>query len=460
MTKLPNGPKTQPLLQLILWMNDTLGYMEKAAKRYGDIFTLQLGAKSKSVVYVSNPQAIQQIFNGESKQFRNAGNQLFQPILGSSSLIVLTGNNHRRHRQLIMPSFHGSRLKAYGDIICQTTAQIFSQLTPGEDFFARSITEHISGKIILKSVFGDAQGNRLQKLDQLISSLLEFAKYPLVSGMFFLPFLRKDLGKWSPWGYVCHIMRQIDELLYAEIQERRQQYNPEGTDILNLLISARDEAGEPMTDQELRDELVTLVFGGKDGIASAMAWSLYWVYHLPNVAEKLRQEISSLGTSPDPLTIVRLPYLSAVCKEILRISPVEIQTQPRIVASPVEMMGYELPIDTVLIPAIYLLHQREDLYPQPQEFIPERFIDKQFAYYEYMPFGGGSRRCIGAAFAEFALKLVLATTVSKYDLTLASDRPIKPVLSGLNLVPSDGVKMKFIGMRVSDSFVEDKVLAI
>ncbi|MBD1930353.1 cytochrome P450 [Trichocoleus sp. FACHB-69] len=450
--KLPDGPKTHPLLQLLLWMIDTLGYMEGADQRYGDIFTARLGSKSKPIIYVSNPEAIQQILNGESKQFDNPGNQLFKPILGENSLIVLTGDSHRRHRQLIMPSFHGSRLKAYGELICNITEQVFSQLTPGEAFSARSATENISGQVILNSVFGISKGERLQKLDQLISSVLEFAKYPLASSLFFLPFLRKDLGRWSPWGYVCYLIRQIDELLYAEIQERRQQYDPERTDILNLLMSARDEAGEPMTDEELRDELITLVFGGKDGLASAMAWSLYWVHHLPDVAEKLLQELDSLGPSPDPLSIVRLPYLSAVCKEILRISPVEIQAQPRVVVSPAEFMGYELPPGTVLMPSIYLLHRREDLYPEPQQFKPERFLEKQFSYYEYLPFGGGSRRCIGAAFAEFAIKLVLVTTLSRYQLRLAGNRPVRPVLSGLNLVPSDGVKMVFLGLRANVGF--------
>jgi unspecific monooxygenase len=450
MMKLPDGPKTHPVLQLLSWMNDTLGYMKRGSQRYGDLFTARLG-NSEPIIYVSNPQVIQQIFNGESKQFSNPGNQLFKPILGQNSLIVLTGNNHRRHRQLIMPSFHGAHLKAYGQIICNITEQVFSELTPGEIFSARSATERISGQVIFNVLFGVDRTERLQKLDHLISAALDFAKYPLVSSLFFFPFLRKDLGRWSPWGYVCHLMRQIDKLIYAEIEERRQNCDRNRTDILSLLMAACDEAGEPMSDAELRDELVTLMFGGKDGVASAMAWSLYWVHHLPDIGEKLRQEINTLGSNPDPLAIFRLPYLTAVSKEILRISPVEIQTQPRIVASPVEVMGYELPVGTVLIPSIYLVHQREDLYPQPHQFKPERFLEKQFPYYEYMPFGGGSRRCVAAALAEFILKLVLATVVSRYQLTLADNRPVQPVLCGLNLVPGDGVKMLYSGVRTSIS---------
>ncbi|MBH8552324.1 cytochrome P450 [Nostocaceae cyanobacterium CENA357] len=457
--KLPDGPKTSPLLQLIQWSNDTLGYMESSTESYGDIFSARLGSNSNLTVYVSNPQAIQQILIGESKQFDNTGNQLFQPILGKYSLATLTGENHRRHRQLIMPSFHGGRLKAYGNLICDITDQVFSKLTPGKIFLARSAMQDISEQVILKAVFGVNKGERLQKLNQLIGSMLEYAKYPFASSLFFLPFLRKDLGRWSPWGYVCHLVRQIDELLYTEIQECRQNYNPESTDILTLLMSSRDENGEPMTDEELRDELLTLIVGGKDGIASAMAWSLYWVHSLPHIREKLIQELDTLGFSPDPVSIVRLPYLNAVYKEILRISPVEIQAEPRIVKSPVELLGYELPIGTILIPSIYLVHQRQDLYPEPQQFKPERFLEKQFSYYEYLPYGGGDRRCPGSAFAEFTMKLALATVLSHYQLKLANNKPVRPILSGLNLVPGDGVKMVFLGTRASNNSAKSSLIA-
>ena len=445
MKKFPDGPKTHPLLQLLWWMKDTLGYMKKGVQNYGDIFAARLGS-SNPTLYVSNPQAIAQIFAGESKQFSNPGNQLFKPILGASSLIVLTGAEHHRHRQLIMPSFHGNRMKTYGQVIGKVAEEMFDTLSPGEAFAARSITEKISGEIILKLVIGNSNPERFQQLSQLISATLKFAKIPLVSSLFFLPFLRKDWGRWSPWGYVCHLLRQIDDLIYAEIHDCRQGNYPERTDILSLLVAARDENGEGMSDRELRDEVITLAFGGEDGIASSMAWALYWTHRYPDIRKKLVAEFESLGPSPDPLEVFRLPYLSIVCKEILRISPVEIQTQPRIVSEEVEMQGYTLPKGTVVMPSIYLLHRREDLFPEPEQFKPERFLERKFTYYEYIPFGGGSRRCVGAALAEFILKLVLTKVLSSYDLILTNNE-VSPTLSGLNLVPSNGVEMKFIGKK-------------
>ncbi|WP_413160370.1 cytochrome P450 [Capilliphycus salinus ALCB114379] len=441
---LPQGPKNHPLFQLFQWMNNTLEYMDTAQQKYGDLFTVCLGSKTQPTVYVSNPEAIQQIFNGESKEFTNPGNQLFKPVLGQNALGTLTGKRHQRHRQLIMPCFHGNHLQAYAKLICDTTEEMFKNLTAGQTFSAHTITEEISGKVILKAVFGNHQS--LQQLNQLTSSVLDFfAKNPIASSLLFLPFLRTDLGRWSPWGYVCHLMRQIDNFIYAEIAERRQNFDPHRTDILNLLMAAKDEAGEGMSEQELRDELVMLIFGGKDAVASAMAWSLYWVNRSNNVQEKLQKELMSIGSEENPLNIARLPYLNAVCQEILRISPVEIQGQPRIVSSPVELVGYKLPVGTVLIPSIYLVHRREDLYPNPEQFKPERFLNQKFSYYEYLPFGGGSRRCIGSAFAQLTLKLFLATTTSRYQLKLVSAQPVRPTLRGLNLIPHDGVKMTFLG---------------
>lgn len=455
---LPPGPKTNPAIQLLQWMSNTLKYMDSARQKYGDLFTVYLGSKTQPTVYVSDPQAIQQIFDGESQQFSNPGNQLFKPFLGQYSLITLIEAEHKRHRQLIMPSFHGKHLKAYAQTIDDLIEQIFEALTPGETFSAYGATREISGQIILSVVLGVNKGERISKLNQLISSLLNYAKYPFVSSLFFFPWLRKDFGRWSPWGYVRHLMRQIDELIYAEIAERRQNYDPERTDILNLMMGAKDEAGEALSDRELRDEVVTLVVAGQDGIASAMAWSLYWVHHMPEVRDKLRQEIDSLGPNQNLLDIARLSYLTAVSQEILRISPVEIQPQPRIVKSPIKLLDYDLPIGTVVVPSIYLVHQREDLYPEPQKFKPERFLERKFSYYEYLPFGGGSRRCIGAAFSMLIVKSIIAIAISRYQLELKCDRPVYPTLSGLNLVPGDDVEMAFLGKRTTNSHQSQTVL--
>jgi cytochrome P450 len=245
----------------------------------------------------------------------------------------------------------------------------------------------------------------------------------------------------EPWGYFLHLWRQFDQLLYAEIKERRQQADPSRTDVLSELIFARDENGKALTNQEVRDLLPSLLFGGRDASATAITWALYWIHRQRAVRDQLLKELDNLGDSPDFMSIVELPYLSAVCQEALRIYPTQVVTFPRIVESPVELMGYELSPGTVLLGCIYLTHQHQDLYQQPKQFQPERFLERQYSPYEFLPFGGGARRCPGEALAVFEMKLVLATILSGYQLALATKGPERPKPQGANYPPASGLKM-------------------
>lgn len=445
---LPDASKTLPFLQLIHWIVDPIGYMEANAQRYGDIFTARLSKRFHPLVFVSNPQAIQKILTNDTKLFTAPGesNRILQPLLGDYSVIMVDGDRHRRQRQLLMPPFHGERMRAYGQLICDVTEKVMSQLAPGKPFSVRSAMQDISLQVILEAVFGLYEGERCQRLKQLIGGMLELFRNPLTSAFLFFPSLQKDLGPWSPWGYFRRQQKQIDELLYAELQERREQPDSNRTDILSLLMSARDEADEPMSDVELRDELLTLLFAGHETTATAMAWSLYWVHHLPEVGDKLLKELE-LADFRNPTSLVRLPYLTAVCQETLRIYPVGMLTFPRVPKEPVELMGYQVEPETDVVGCIYLTHHREDLYPEPKTFKPERFLERQFSPYEFLPFGGGSRSCIGMALAQYEMKLVLATILSRYELALADNRPVRPQRRGVTLSPTGGVKMVVKGQR-------------
>ena len=196
-------------------------------------------------------------------------------------------------------------------------------------------------------------------------------------------------------------------------------------------MSAHDEAGEPMTDVELRDELMTLLFAGHETTATALTWALYWIHKFPSVRQKLLQELEGMDVPLDPNALLRLPYLNAVCSETLRIYPVGMLTFPRIVRSSVELMGHSLEPGTIVIGSIYLVHRREDIYPDPEQFRPERFLERQFTPFEYLPFGGGSRRCIGMAFAQFEMKLILSKILSQVELELDDTRSVQPVRRGL-----------------------------
>lgn len=230
-------------------------------------------------------------------------------------------------------------------------------------------------------------------------------------------------------------------MLYAEIRERRSQYDASCRDVLTLLMSARDEQGEQMSDQQLHDELITLLLAGHETTATAISWAFYWLHKQPETLEKLRHELDNLGHSPEPMEISKLPYLNAVCNEALRISPGVLLTSPREVREPVQLMGYQLQPGTRVYGCIYLTHYREDLYPNPNQFRPERFLEKQYSLYEFFPFGGGARRCIGEALAMFEMKLVLATVLKNYQLVLADHQTVIPKRRGVVIAPANGVKM-------------------
>jgi cytochrome P450 family 110 len=441
--QLPNVLKTPSLVQKLQWVSDPVSYIENAAQQYPDIFTGKIIGFGDTVVFVNHPQAIQEILTNDRKKFAAVGklNEILQPLLGNYSVLMLEGDRHKRQRQILMPSFHGERMQSYGQLICNLSEKIFNQLPLDKPFLARDLTQEISLEVILQAVFGLDEGEKIQKLRQLLPLSLNLFRTPLTSSLFFLPFLQQDLGAWSPWGKFLRDRQQIDKLIYAEIGERRQQLDPKRIDILSLLMSAHDEAGQLMTDQELRDQLMTLILAGYETTASAMAWALYWIHEKPLVLEKLLDELDTLGDFPDPMSIYRLPYLTAVCNETLRIYPIIMFSFPRVVQEPVKLLGYPLEPGTVLLPSIYLTHQREDLYPQPKEFKPERFVERQFSPYEFLPFGGGVRRCIGEALALFQMKLVLATVLSRYQLALVDQRPERPQRRGFTLAPASGVKM-------------------
>ncbi|HEY9297086.1 MAG TPA: cytochrome P450, partial [Phormidium sp.] len=363
-------------------------------------------------------------------------NKIFEPLTGKQSVFGLSGMQHQRQRQLMMPPFHGDRMRTYAETIAQVTEEIMSRWQVGQSFCARTSTQAITLRVIMQAVFGLYHGPRAQQLEKLLGEMLDQASSPWSVTLFYFPSLQKDLGAWSPWGRFLGFREQVDKIIYEEIRERRQNFDPSRTDILNLLMAARDEAGDAMTDQELRDELMTLLSAGHETTATALAWALYWIHKIPEVQEKLLAELDSLGENPDSNAIFKLPYLNAVYCETLRIYPVAMLTFPRVVKEPLTLGGYNLKPNTVLMGSIYLTHRREDLYPEAEKFKPERFLERQYSPYEFLPFGAGARRCIGLAFAQFEMKMVLAKILSRFDLELADNTEIKAVRRGLVTAPN------------------------
>ena len=439
---------TGPLIETLRLIVNPTRFLEECAAKYGDCFTVRvLGINSPPVVFFSSPQAIAECFALPAKEldFRKA-THVFQPLFGEKSIVLQEGRSHNRHRQLLMPPFHGDRMTTYGTIICQITEEV-TQWTAGTSVSMQQVMPDITLQIILQVVFGLTPGDRFQKLKELLSSLLEDVTTPLYSSLFFFPPLQKDLGSWSPWGQFLRRRKEIDKLIYAEINERRLSNDASRTDILSLLISARDDNGQQMTDVELRDQLVSLLLLGYETTAAVLAWAFYLIHWNESVRDKLIEELDSLGAQPNPEAISQLPYLTAVCQETLRIHPIALIGTPRMVKDKVEIAGEKYTNNTVLVPCIHLAHHCPKTYPEPKQFTPERFLNQKFSPYEYLPFGGGYRGCIGAAFSMYEMKLVLATILSRFQLTLWQLRPVHPVRRGITIVPSGGVKMLVTALR-------------
>ena len=430
---------------MLQWVTKPFAFMRSCRRQYGDHFTVTLSQRLGPMVFFSHPEALKVILTGDdSGLFEAPGelNVIVEPLLGTQSVIGLSGDRHRRMRQLLMPSFHGERMRSYGRLIRDITEEVMSKLIEGRAFSVRKAMQKISLGVILRAVFGLNEGPRYIRLERLLATMLDRMSNPLSMGVLFFPILRQDFGPLSPWGVFVRDRQEIDRIIYEEIAERRRVPEASRNDILTLLMSARDEAGEALSDSELRDELMTLLVAGHETTATALAWALFWIHKLPVVRQKLVAELQTLEDPHDPGVLFRLPYLNAVCNETLRIYPVGLLTFPRMARSQLELMGCSLSSGTIVVGCIYLAHHREEVYPDPDEFRPDRFLERRYSPFEFLPFGGGVRRCIGMAFAQFEMKLVISSILSLFELALADNRPVRPVRRGLTSGPSP------FGMRV------------
>ncbi|MCF2149898.1 cytochrome P450 [Desmonostoc muscorum LEGE 12446] len=453
---LPPGPKTPLWLLRQQLDNNPLDCLDAIYKRYGDIVTITSG--STPIVYVSNPSGIKQYLTNTKEITISTIPPGDSPIsvgqMGQQGILHIDGLVHKHRRSILMKAYHGERMNASGKTICEITKKIINQQAISaagyaypKTFIANEILSKITLQVAIEVVIGLREGERYEKIKHLYTSCMKYEKSTLFNIIKKLPFTQLDLGRLSPWGYHKYLLKEIFQFLYDEVKERRKQADPSCSDMLSDLIFACDETGEPLSDEEVRDLLFLPISASNNGATDSLTWLLYWVHRLTDVREQLLEELDSLGENPDPLRIVALPYLNAVCHETLRIYPSSMFSLPRVVMSPVEIMGYELIPGTVLFTNIYSTHQREDVYPEPKEFKPERFLEKKFSPYEFIPFGGGARSCIAGSFSIFQMKLVLATILSNYKLTLVNKRPERQKHSNDQCYAESGVKMVMHGRR-------------
>jgi cytochrome P450 len=447
--ELAQGPRRQ-MLQAIL---DPIGYFRSCfAAHPGAVRVCMSPTLPPRQVLVNDPAVLQELFNrdaGRGISAPGALNGLLAQLVGERSILMLEPGPHRARRRLLTPPFHGERLRAYGQLIIGLTASALTDLHPGNRFDARERMQRITMGVILTAVFGLHEGARYRRLEELLHRSMQLRSSRFGSLLLFFPLLRRNAGPWSPGGRLQRLEREIRALLMQEVIERRQALagGEQRSDVLSLLMSCRDEQGQGLTNDELHDELITLLFAGHETTATALTWALYWIHRQPEVRSRLLEELQALdraGSGADPEAISRLPYLTAVVNEVLRIHPVAMLMFPRLVEQPLSLAGRVFEPGDVLVGCIQAVHERPDLYPEPQRFAPERFLDRTYGPAEFLPFGGGARRCIGAALAVFEMKVILATLLQEVTLELwpSSDRPIQPRRRGFTLGPAQPVQLR------------------
>jgi len=424
---LPPGSKTPAIVQAVRYARNPLGFLSNEQRRYGDIFTVRFPFFGQ-IVYVTHPDLVKAVFTGSPSVFHagEANATVLEPALGPYSVLTLDDQPHMRQRKLLLPPFHGERVQRYGELIVEMTRRETESWPVGEPFALRPHTQRITLAVIMRAVFGVHDEDRLERFERLID---DFAHRVGVITSF--PILRRNLGPGSPWPRFLRSREALDEFIYEEIRLRRAEPgHEERDDVLSLLMGARDEDGEPMSDQELRDEMVTVLGAGHETTATGLAWAVERLVRNPAVLVKLRE---SLAAGEED-------YLNATVKETLRARPVIVDVARKL-KEPATIGGYELAVGQFVLPAIAALHYRDDLFPDPDEFRPERFLDGKADNYAWIPFGGGVRRCIGAAFAEYEMRTILREFVERAELRPVTPEPERVKVRNITLAPAKGTRV-------------------
>lgn len=418
---LPPGPRTPATLQSIAWVRRPVEFMERSRRKFGPCFHARLGPM-RHVIFLSDPAYVKAVLSGDPELLRTGDiNGIFRPIIGSNSILVLDGQRHLDQRRLLLPAFHGASLAAFRDVMEEVTERELVRWPIGQEFPVLPKMHSISTEIVLHAVMGIREGERRDRLRVLLPRFLELSR----SNSVFIPALRKVGNSWST---LMQTIRELDEELFAEISARREEVSGKepAKDVLTMLVQSRHADGSPMADQELRDELITLLVAGHETTSGALAMAIEEIVRRPSVVHGIRSE----NGGPDE------NYTDAVVMEALRKKPV-LPIVGRKLSQDARLGAYVLPRGSVVMPCPWLLHHEESLYPEPQEFRPERFLENPPGTYTWIPFGGGVRRCVGASFAQMQMKVVLKTVFGRLDLWPARG-PEKVRRRSVSLAPAHG----------------------
>jgi cytochrome P450 len=424
---LPPGPQALGRKQAVTWIRRPGDLLDECSQRYGDPFTLHLW-RLPPIVVLSDPGAVRDVFRGDPQVLRSGeANAALQAALGTRSLLLLDGSEHLRERRMMLPPFHGERMRAYGELMQAVAERSVRAWPAGRPFEVAPHTRGIALEVIMRAVFGVEDPRRLERLGRALRRFLDTATKPW--RVFVLFAIKPGGPTMRLWRRYSYEIRPIDRMLAEEIRERREDpRRAERADILSMLLEATDEDGRPLDDEHLRDELMTLLVAGHETTATALAWAMTHLAREPAAAERAATDDA---------------FLEAVVKETLRLHPITAFAAVRETKAPVEIGGRNYPAGIRLAPCSHLLHRRPDVYPEPHAFRPERFLDSATGTYTWIPFGGGPRRCLGASFAMFEMATVLRAVLRAGALRAPEPGPERDIRRGLTLAPARGGRVVF-----------------
>jgi cytochrome P450 len=405
--KLPPGPRQPKVVQTLGWWTRPIAFLERCRAQYGKRFTIRL-LGGPPFVMLSDPDEVKQLFTAPPEVLHpGEGASILEPVVGRNSVILLDERDHLEQRKLMLPAFHGEKMERLSSVMSDVAEREAARWPRGEPIVLHPRLQALTLEIILRAVFGLDRGDRLDALRERLTSILAMGSTPISM----LPFLQRDIGGRTPWAYFMRVRAEADDLIFELIDERRREQS-DRDDVLSMLLAAQHEDGSPMSRQELRDELMTLLVAGHETTASELAWAFERLARSPAVVDRVVQEIGSEDGDA---------YLTATIQETLRRRPVLPNAAPRLVKQPVEIGGWTYPPGVCVVANSYLIHHDPTIYPDPYAFRPERFLDDPPGTYTWIPFGGGRRRCLGASFAMLEMKLVLRSVLSRNEVRVGGD---------------------------------------
>ena len=424
---LPPGPLLPGPLQTVGWWTRPTGFLERCRRLYGKRFTIRLSAQDPFVM-ISDPDEIKQVFTAPADVLHpGEGTRILEPIVGPNSILLLDEGAHMSQKKLVLPAFHGERMKGLEGMITEVAREQIASWPRGQSVPMHPRMQALTMEVILAAVFGLRSGRRLDELRLALTEMLEFGLSPL---SLLPPAQRAPFGL-GPWAKFIKVRARADELIYAEIEDRRNRENDDGNEIIGSLVAARHEDGSPMSDVEIHDELLTLLVAGHETTATQLAWTLERLTRAPEVLARLVEAVDEGDGEP---------YLTATIRESLRHRPVLLNAAPRTVRKPIEVGGIDYEPRVHLVASAWLVQHDPDIYPEPYAFRPERFLESDPGTYTWIPFGGGRRRCVGASFAQMEMEIVLQELLRETEISTSADGSEVTIRRAITVTPGRGAE--------------------